>query len=535
MSRHGPEPAQYHLRILRCLARYLEERVGPEALAEACDAAAIAPEDFESAATWISLRQMEAFFTSARRHLPDDAAFKAACAYEIVEAYGPMFLLRWAMTTAGAFKQAEPAGKLLTTVGHFHAEEAGATRAIMRYTSSVPESRNMCLARQGQSVTVPRYWGLPDAKLREGGCIAFGDPACEYHVEWEREPRSGLARKLVTSLVPAAIVGAGGYFVAGPMVAAGLALVSALLALCLEIRRERDLAQNEARILGDALYQSSHETLEAVQHLREARERAEEWARRSEAARDDLARVLSDFGTEVRGENPLVRGVSHDMKTPLMALRLVHRTLRNAKSLEGDAREAIDDLDEAIARLDRLVESLLEANASALRVQPETVSIADYAASLRRRLGVLVLGKSVRASVTLRDGTPPEITTDRGMLDRIVDNLVANAIESTAQGTVAIELEGSADSLVLRVVDTGLGLDPAAVPALFVPGARARPGRGFGLANVLLLTRRLEGRIVVRTAAGAGSAFELELPVKTGGGSASELLSVEPLARADSS
>jgi signal transduction histidine kinase len=120
------------------------------------------------------------------------------------------------------------------------------------------------------------------------------------------------------------------------------------------------------------------------------------------------------------------------------------------------------------------------------------------------------------------------------MLDRIVDNVVANAIESTAQGTVAIELEGSADALVLPVVDSGPGLDPAAVPALFVPAARARPGRGFGLANVLLLTRRLEGRIVVRTAVGAGSAFELELPVTIGGAGSAELLSVEPLARAGS-
>ncbi|MET7681174.1 sensor histidine kinase [Streptomyces sp. NPDC005423] len=149
-------------------------------------------------------------------------------------------------------------------------------------------------------------------------------------------------------------------------------------------------------------------------------------------------------------------------------------------------------------------------------------------------LAALLLGKTAQANERgvelvvsedsgLDDGLLPESLSARDLVT-ILGNLIDNAVDA-AQGslrarvTVTAYTEGAA-SLVLRVADTGTGVDPAHTEAVFRRGFSTKPagpgGRGLGLALVSQAVDRHAGRLSVAEADGGGAVFEVRLPLRDG-------------------
>jgi signal transduction histidine kinase len=111
-----------------------------------------------------------------------------------------------------------------------------------------------------------------------------------------------------------------------------------------------------------------------------------------------------------------------------------------------------------------------------------------------------------------------EILTDRQKLDRVVTNLVDNAIKFTERGGVTIELSAVDDLVTIRVSDTGIGVAEENVPHLFrefyqVNGHDRGPGQGFGmgLAICRFLARQLGGDVRLAHTGPEGSCFEVTI------------------------
>ncbi|GDY77224.1 hypothetical protein SAV31267_067090 [Streptomyces avermitilis] len=150
-------------------------------------------------------------------------------------------------------------------------------------------------------------------------------------------------------------------------------------------------------------------------------------------------------------------------------------------------------------------------------------------------LAALLLGKAAQANErgvelvvseesALDDGLLPPSLPARDLVT-ILGNLIDNAVDA-AQGSmrarVTVTVFTDASGLVLRVADTGAGVDPAYAEAVFQRGWSTKPatasgGRGLGLALVRQAVARHEGKLTVAEADGGGAEFEVRLPLPTVG------------------
>ncbi len=109
---------------------------------------------------------------------------------------------------------------------------------------------------------------------------------------------------------------------------------------------------------------------------------------------------------------------------------------------------------------------------------------------------------------------------DRSELDRIINNLVGNAVKYTTKGEIRVLVEREREFARITVADTGIGIPSDALPHIFDEFFRARNakaledrGTGLGLAIVKDLIRRYDGKIEVKSVEGQGTTFTLQLPV----------------------
>ncbi|MER6016263.1 sensor histidine kinase [Streptomyces bluensis] len=185
----------------------------------------------------------------------------------------------------------------------------------------------------------------------------------------------------------------------------------------------------------------------------------------------------------------------------------------------GRADEAVDfataELELAQALTDQVVAAVSEPVLAAL--------LLGKAAQANERGVELVVSEDSR----IDDGLLPESLSARDLVT-VLGNLIDNAVDA-AQGTAGARVTVTAYTtesdtgaeLVLRVADTGAGVDPAHAEAVFERGFSTKPagpgGRGLGLALVRQTVRRNEGTLTVTEATGGGAEFEVRLPLPTVG------------------
>jgi signal transduction histidine kinase/CheY-like chemotaxis protein len=210
---------------------------------------------------------------------------------------------------------------------------------------------------------------------------------------------------------------------------------------------------------------------------------------------------------------------SHDLRQPLHALGLLIATLADRVRSERTAR-LLEQIDRAMEAVDSMLNSLLDiSKLDAGIVQPD-VSPVDLA-------GLLELVESehqpiarlTRNRLRVR-AARAVVLTDAGMLRRILDNLVGNALRYTQEGRVLVGARRRGDSIRVDVYDTGPGIPAEALEDIFLefhqlgnPERDRRRGLGLGLAIVKRLAELLGHRVEVRSVVGCGSRFSLTLPL----------------------
>ncbi|MFF3373051.1 ATP-binding protein [Streptomyces sp. NPDC002680] len=201
------------------------------------------------------------------------------------------------------------------------------------------------------------------------------------------------------------------------------------------------------------------------------------------------------------------------------------------QALRSQAHEAANRLHTVVSliELDRAEEAVDFATAELELAQALTDQV--VAAVSEPVLAALLLGKTAQANErgvelvvsedsSLDDGLLPDTLPSRDLVT-ILGNLIDNAVDAAQGGTGASRVTVTAlteDSLlVLRVSDTGAGVDPAHTEAVFQRGFTTKPagpgGRGLGLALVRQAVARHEGTLTVSEAAGGGAEFEVRLPL----------------------
>ena len=230
-----------------------------------------------------------------------------------------------------------------------------------------------------------------------------------------------------------------------------------------------------------------------------------------------LARAFNEMASELavsrESERNFLLSVSHELKTPLTAIRGYAEGLAEGAFSAGDAARTI--LVES-QRLERLVRDLLDLarmNRREFSVTTEQVDLAEVA-----REAVARHDASARAFgvVLSAEGEETWVDADPDRVLQIASNLIENALRETPRGGSVTVRTGRRR---LVVADTGPGLEPDDLPHafdrffLYDKYGRERPvGSGLGLAIVKQLAFAMHGDVTVASEPGAGAVFTLELP-----------------------
>ncbi|MGC4854879.1 ATP-binding protein [Micromonospora sp. DT4] len=263
----------------------------------------------------------------------------------------------------------------------------------------------------------------------------------------------------------------------------------------------------------DEAYRSFYQLL--TQQVSAAVRNAQEYERERRRAETlaELDRVKTAFFTNV----------SHEFRTPLTLMLgpLADALADTAAPLAPPQRERAETAWRNATRLLTLVNSLLtfsSLEAGRARSDAHEVDLPALTAELASVFRAAV----ERAGLTLDVDCPPlphPVTVDPVNWERIVTNLLSNALKYTFIGRIRIAVDADHDEVRLTVADTGIGIAEADLPKLFerfhrVQGARSRSheGTGIGLALVHELARLEGGEVRVASRVGAGTTFTVALP-----------------------
>jgi PAS domain S-box-containing protein len=241
-------------------------------------------------------------------------------------------------------------------------------------------------------------------------------------------------------------------------------------------------------------------------------ERAVEHALTVEREATARLRALDDM------KNTFLQAVSHDLRTPLAAILGLAVTLERA-DLELDVEEG-HDLARRIAgnarKLDRLVTDLLDLDRLARGIVEPKLHPSDVSMLVRR---IVNESEVSPAREVIVEAQPVVVPVDASKLERIVENLLANAARHTPSTTrIWVRVEATDDGVVIAVEDEGAGIAPEYRAAVFEPFRQGpdapthSPGVGVGLSLVARFAELHGGRAWVEERDGGGSSFRVFLP-----------------------
>jgi signal transduction histidine kinase len=222
----------------------------------------------------------------------------------------------------------------------------------------------------------------------------------------------------------------------------------------------------------------------------------------------------------------MLASVSHDIRTPLTAINLIADVIRRtadnpalAVQIPGLAQE----VQTSVASLAELVTDVLDIaqmDSGSVQLHLAEFSIDELVTEECRRLRPLAEAKALHLAHEAATGL--RLRADRVKLARVLRNLVTNAIQYTAAGSITVGCSVSASGEpMLRVRDSGIGIAPEHRESIFgefarLPEAHSHNARGWGLG--LAICRRLAllmgCRIIVESAPGEGSTFTVVLPAE---------------------
>jgi two-component system phosphate regulon sensor histidine kinase PhoR len=227
-----------------------------------------------------------------------------------------------------------------------------------------------------------------------------------------------------------------------------------------------------------------------------------------------LERVRSDF----------VANVSHELKTPITALKGCVETLSSDRPLDtGDAQKFTTMMSRHVSRLESIVNDLLclsriEAEEQREDVPRDRTNLAD----VLRRVAQTFTGQARARHIALNVDCPDDIsaTINAALIEQAIGNLVDNAVKYGTENTsVTLAARREADTIAIRVADQGPGINKQHLSRIFerfyrVDKARSRAlgGTGLGLAIVRHIALAHNGNVSVESSVGEGTTFTLRLP-----------------------
>ncbi len=295
---------------------------------------------------------------------------------------------------------------------------------------------------------------------------------------------------VVPVLLRTAWEGGTGYLI---LAAIGAVVLAAILAC------GRNLSKELARSL--AVY---YQNLDLIEELK------------AQKAIADAAR--QDAETANRAKTQFFASASHDLRQPLHAMGLFAAAL-SEKVRDPEVRNVVDSINSSVQALEALFNELLDiakVDSGAMRPVIAAFTLDEMFGRLRNDFEPEAAAKRLRLTIA---GGGNVVTSDAVLLERVIRNLLSNAVRYTPEGSVRLAAAPANGAVRIEVSDTGIGIRPEDRQRIFEeffqlgnPGRTSRKGMGLGLSIVKRLCGLLGCEIALVSEFGAGSTFRFDVP-----------------------
>jgi len=241
---------------------------------------------------------------------------------------------------------------------------------------------------------------------------------------------------------------------------------------------------------------------------------------------NEMADTIEQNIQELKGvdnlRRELISNVSHDLRTPVASIQGYAETLllKQGKIKEEEQRKYLEVIFKSCGKLKKLVEDLFElSKLQAQQVKPKTepFSIAELVYDIANKYRIISQKKGISVNTTIAKNVPL-VEADISMIDRVLQNLIDNAMKFCQEGdTINIEIDSKLPGKVeVRVADSGQGIRQEDLPNVFqryYKGGEDKQSTGLGLAIVQKIIELHHSTIQVFSQYGKGTTFVFDLPV----------------------
>jgi PAS domain S-box-containing protein len=242
-------------------------------------------------------------------------------------------------------------------------------------------------------------------------------------------------------------------------------------------------------------------------------------------AESKLLAALDNAQAAQRARSQFLAMMSHELRTPMQAVLGYSEMLQAQLAPHLTPEQAADfrAIREGAGRLVTLVNDILDFSrleAGRLDLKAEPVDLVPIIEQVRQDVAPQAAAKRLNLSINA-PAHLPLVLGDAVALQRIVLNLVSNAIKFTDKGSITVSASASETTVDVTVTDTGIGIDPAVIPFIFHEFRQAdsgmtrrHEGAGLGLAIAKKLAEQMGGTISLTSQPEFGSTFTLHLPAQ---------------------
>lgn len=284
------------------------------------------------------------------------------------------------------------------------------------------------------------------------------------------------------------------------------------MTVLIDVTREMEAAAELQRMNETLERRVGERTAELTRANRLLRQQYEEQAR----AERDL-RIAKDAAEEAnRTKTRFLAAASHDLLQPINAAKLYISSLREQPD-RAHAADTAERLERSFASIEALLGSFLEISrldSSGAEFDVTEFRLDEVLAAVQGDMAAVAAGAGLELRVI---PTRRWVRSDKRYLRRCIQNLVANAIQYTAEGRVLLGVRTRGETVAVEVWDTGIGISPEDQERIFdeftrIGRAGSGAGAGLGLSIVQRACRHLGHRVGLRSEPGRGSVFSIDLP-----------------------
>ena len=275
---------------------------------------------------------------------------------------------------------------------------------------------------------------------------------------------------------------------------------------------------------GDEFEDLSYSFNRMLMNLASTQERLKAVNVELDAKIDELARANLALYESNRLKSDFLTTMSHELRTPLNSILGFSDLLINNVALDEKQKRWIENIQSSGQQLLTLINDVLDLakmEAGKMQVRAETFALEEITGAVIASLHPLADRKNIDLRQQLDPGLPP-IFQDPGKVRQIVSNLISNALKFTPEGgRVVVKARASNDSVLIDVIDNGVGIAPEEQELVFEkfrqaanPLTREHEGSGLGLSIVRELSKLLGGDVHLQSDLGRGSTFTVQLPLR---------------------